>query len=414
MSNQDLSGANSTTRNADLSQPPSSVESGAPLAWDPQVLEELGIDPQDIAVFRAKAEAADKAVAVEPDQAFVGAIAPPVPPPVSNPNPDAKLDADPDAKLDAGITEREIAHSASLSAPGEVRAFEFSWMGQSLNISYEVLGQGVPILLLPALSSISTREEMRPLAEILARRYQVYLLDWVGFGDSDRPAVDYQPRLYESLLRRFVEATFDQPVIVIAAGHAAGYVMELAQEKPGPWSWVVLVSPTWRGPLPTMMGQHKQKWFNLLRQLIKLPVVGPFLYGLNTTSACLGWMMRRHVYGDRTKVTRALILQKRRVTRAANARFASAAFVTGALDRVHSQNEWIDWFQPLPVPTLVVIGEQTPPKSRAEMEVIAHFCGVQVCRLPGSLALHEEYPEYLVAGILPFLDKYVAKARPAT
>jgi hypothetical protein len=49
------------------------------------------------------------------------------------------------------------------------------------------------ILLLPALSSISTRHEMRPLQERLAREYSTFSIDWPGFGDEARPQIDVCP-----------------------------------------------------------------------------------------------------------------------------------------------------------------------------------------------------------------------------
>ena len=48
-------------------------------------------------------------------------------------------------------------------------------------------GTGRKLLLLPALSSISTRHEMRPLQEQLVRRYSTLCVDWPGFGDQARP-----------------------------------------------------------------------------------------------------------------------------------------------------------------------------------------------------------------------------------
>ena len=80
-------------------------------------------------------------------------------------------------------------------------------------------------------------------------------------------------------------------------------------------------------------------------------------------------------------------------------------------DRVRSRQDWFNWFQPLPVPVMMVIGEEMPPKSRQEVEVLAHFSGVQVYRMPGALGLHEEYPEQLAAGILAFLEKYRSRKR---
>ena len=146
----------------------------------------------------------------------------------------------------------------------------------------------------------------------------------------------------------------------------------------------------------------------LLRKTVELPILGQILYFLNTLPWFLRWMYGRHVYGDRSHITRDLITQKWRITRKPGARFAAAAFVTGTLDPIRSRKEFIDYFQPLPHPVLIVIGEQTPPKSREEMEFIVHFSGVQVYRMPGSLGLHEEYADEFIAGVLPFLRKFLS------
>ena len=291
---------------------------------------------------------------------------------------------------------------------GAVREYQWTWKDKPVSIAYEILGEGKPILLLPAFSSVSTRSEMREVAQLLAEHYQVTVLDWAGFGQSSRTAFDYNPALYKAFLRSFVRSTFHEPVVVIAAGHSAGYVMELTQQQPSPWSWVVLVAPTWRGPFPTAFGEHR--WvYQFIKTLVRLPLVGQFLYLLNTLPPFLRLMYRRHVFGNGKNVTRKLIGEKWRSTQQWGARHASAAFVTGGIDPVRTQGQFIDYFQPLPpVPVLMVIGEQTPRKSRAEMEVLAHFTAVQVYRMAGSLGLHEEYPQDLVEGILPFLQKYLS------
>ncbi|NJO79506.1 MAG: alpha/beta hydrolase [Cyanobacteria bacterium RM1_2_2] len=299
------------------------------------------------------------------------------------------------------------AHASPMIG-GIVREFLWHWQKQPVTVSYEILGEGKPILLLPAFSSVSTRGEMRRLAEQLAEGFQVVAVDWVGFGQSSRPAFRYTPAIYHAFLKDFVRGVFGEPVVVVAAGHAAGYVMQLAQKSNSPWAWIVLVAPTWRGPLPTAMGEHR--WFyNFLRFLIRLPLIGQFLYLLNTTPAFLRWMYGRHVFADPAHMTPALLTEKWRTTQRRGGRFASAAFVTGALDPVKDRRQFFDYFQPpLSAPVMLVIGEQTPIKSLEEMEIVAHFSGIglQILRLPGSLGLHEEYAEPLAAGILPFLQKY--------
>lgn len=290
---------------------------------------------------------------------------------------------------------------------GEVREFRWSWKGKPLSVVYEVLGEGQPVLLLHALSSVSNRMEMQGLAQQLAQRFQVFAVDLPGFGDSDRPKVDYRPALYHGFLRDFVGDVFNQPIVAIAAGHTACYLMQLVQQQPKSFIYLALAAPTWRGPLPTMMGD--QKWFfKLVRKTIDSPILGQLLYWLNTLPWFLRWMYGRHVFGDRKHITRQLITQKWRTTQQKRARFASVAFVTGGLDPVKNRKEFTDYFQPLPIPAAIVIGEQTPPKSREEMEFVVHFTSVQVYRMPGSLGLHEEYPTEFMDGVLPFLKKFLS------
>jgi pimeloyl-ACP methyl ester carboxylesterase len=71
---------------------------------------------------------------------------------------------------------------------------------------------------------------MQGIAEQLAPHFQVVAIDWLGFGQSDRPALNYQPTLYRQLLQDFVRSQFHQPIAVVAAGHAAGYAMQAAQQ----------------------------------------------------------------------------------------------------------------------------------------------------------------------------------------
>lgn len=293
------------------------------------------------------------------------------------------------------------APSAQFGIGGSVQQFLWNYKGQTFSITYETLGQGSPVLLLPAFSTVSTREEMRGLAERLARHLQVFTIDWLGFGQSARPALDYERSLYHELLKDFVSEVFDTPVAVIAAGHAAGYAMQLAPQQPSPWSKIILVAPTWRGPLPTMGASASVA--GMLRGLVRSPLIGQVLYKLNTTPSFLSWMYRRHVYTDTTKLTPEFIDRKHQITQQPGARFAPAAFVTGALDPATSRDNCLAWFQGLSIPVMVVIGEQTPPKSKAEMGALAELPGVQVKHLPGTLGMHEEYAAEVAEEILPFL-----------
>jgi hypothetical protein len=77
------------------------------------------------------------------------------------------------------------------------------------------------VLLLPALSSISTRREMRPLMQGLAHRFSVMAPDWPGFGDQARPPIHWTPDALSSFLSQFVREQASPLHATIAAGHAA-------------------------------------------------------------------------------------------------------------------------------------------------------------------------------------------------
>src|SRR5439155_26542135 len=156
---------------------------------------------------------------------------------------------------------------------------------------------------------------------------------------------------------------------VVAAGHAAAYAFQLARQRSGIWSRAVLLAPTWRGPLPTAMGSHPTA-YAWVRAVIGTPVVGEALYRLNTTPSVIGFMYRRHVYGETAPVTPTFVAQKQGVARRPGARFASAAFVTGSLDPVAGRDAFLALFDPLPAPTLVLCGIATPRKSKAEMAAL--------------------------------------------
>ncbi len=284
---------------------------------------------------------------------------------------------------------------------GVVEEFLWNWENQSLRVVYETLGQGSPLLLLPAFSSVSSREEMGELARLLAPHFQVVAVDWPGFGESSRLSLDYRPELYQQFLADFVNSVFNTAINVLAAGHAASYVLKLAVKQPAAFAKIVLVAPTWRGPLPTM-GANPQV-AGMVRGLVRSPIVGQFLYKLNTLPSFLNFMYRRHVFVDEARLTPSFMEKKWQTTQKPGARFASAAFVTGNIDAVHEQSDFLGLVQSLSVPLMIVIAESSPPKSKAEMQAMAALPGVSSVVLPGSLGLHEEYPAAVQEAALPFL-----------
>jgi pimeloyl-ACP methyl ester carboxylesterase len=277
----------------------------------------------------------------------------------------------------------------------ETRKFEWSYDGTPAQTSYDVIGSGRAALLLPALSSISTRAEMHPLAKALGAKFRCIIPDWPGYG-LDAPAGGGLPRLTPDLLvsflRAFVQRQMQAPFLAVAAGHSAAYLMTVAGESPQLMSHIALVAPTWRGPLPTAMGKRRPLW-RKLRKAVETPVIGPALFRLNVSRPMIRKMMRAHVYGDPAFVTPELLAAKTAVTRRQGARFATAAFVTGELDLVREREDFLRLLgRPGLPPVMLLIGSGTPRRSRAEMDAMRALPNVRAASVPGSLAAYEEHP----------------------
>jgi pimeloyl-ACP methyl ester carboxylesterase len=285
------------------------------------------------------------------------------------------------------------------------RQIRWMWKGTEVTLGMDDAGDGPTTVLLPALSSISTREEMRPLLDRLTPSFRVVTVDWPGFGDQARPEIDWTPQALSAFLDWFLSEIVPPPYSIVAAGHAAGYALQQAASKPGTIRRLALIAPTWRGPFPTMMGGHRP-WFTRVRAAVDHRGIGPLLYRLNVSPFVVAKMAREHVYSDPDWLTGDRLAAKLVVTRALGARHASVRFVTGGLDLIADHAAFLDIAQRTKTPILVVYGDQTPAKSRAEMEALSALPNVSIKRLPaGKLSIHEEFPDAIAQVIMPFLSE---------
>ncbi|HYY36555.1 MAG TPA: alpha/beta hydrolase, partial [Xanthobacteraceae bacterium] len=285
------------------------------------------------------------------------------------------------------------------------RTLEWNWRGETLRLGADASGSGPKVLLLPALSSISSRREMHPLQERLAPRCSTLAVDWPGFGDAARPQMDWTPDAYTAFVAFLLNSVVEQPHAIIAAGHAATYVLKHMADASPPTPQLVLIAPTWRGPLPTMLGGHRP-FFDRLCRLVDRPGIGPLIYRLNVNRLAVRYMGAGHVYADPAFLAGERLREKLAVVRAPGARFASVRFVTGRLDPLASRATFLDLARRAAAPVLLIYGAETPPKSRAEMEALAAVPGVRTVRLPkGKLSVHEEFPDATMQAIAPFLTE---------
>lgn len=279
------------------------------------------------------------------------------------------------------------------------RTLDLTVSGHQVPTPCDVLGEGPEALYLPALSSISARDEMLPLAHALAGSYRALVPDWPGFGAQARVRLPLEPATLHAFLDALIAAAPGPYALGIAAGHAAPYLAMAAKRHPGSFAKLVLVAPTWRGPLPTVMGPERAPLFGRIRRAVELPVLGEALYRVNVSSPVIGRMMRAHVYAQPAHVTPEVIAAKHRITRQRGGRFGTAAFVTGGLDPLPSREAFLGLFVHRLPPVTLLRPDNAPRRSGAEMDALIATGRVTARAVPGALSPHEEFPLEVAAAI---------------
>lgn len=91
------------------------------------------------------------------------------------------------------------------------RPYDWTAQAHSLRVAWSSTGGDGPAwLLLPALSTISSRSEWQPFVAAVSERRsstsetpRLISLDWPGFGDSQRPRLPYDAELLARFLADF-------------------------------------------------------------------------------------------------------------------------------------------------------------------------------------------------------------------
>lgn len=143
---------------------------------------------------------------------------------------------------------------------------------------YEVKGNrsAKPLLLIHGFGPGASSYEWRKNVDVLATQFRVYVIDLLGFGLSDRPAIDYTAETYADLIGDFVKEVIGKPTIVVAHGLSSAYVIADAFRRPQLFERLVLVAPP-----PTILQETTTGPLNsVTKAALRLPVIGQFVYNL--------------------------------------------------------------------------------------------------------------------------------------
>jgi pimeloyl-ACP methyl ester carboxylesterase len=202
------------------------------------------------------------------------------------------------------VKERIVVTTATPAIGASFEYFTWEWQGYS--IRYTVSGSGQPLLLIHGFgASIGHwRQNIPVLAEA---GYQVFAIDLLGFGGSDKPAIAYTLEQWEALLYDFWQAQIQRPTVLV--GNSIGGLLTLmlmAHHPEMTRGGVLLNCAGGLNHRPEELNWPLRTVMQLFTNVVCSPAFGPLLFNQVRRKSRIRETLKQ-VYCDRTAITDELV-----------------------------------------------------------------------------------------------------------
>ena len=256
----------------------------------------------------------------------------------------------------------------------------FSWHGSEIH--YTRRGMGDPLLLVHNLYPGASCEEFDHNIDSLSRRYTVYAIDLLGFGESSAPRMKYTAGRYVMLLADFIQQVIGAPVSVMAAGLSCAFATEVAVWRPSLISKLVFICPR-----SEPIGLETPRWIAPLQRLLLTSPLGAGLYETLSGEYELATYLRS-CFHDHRHITHDQIHRLHEQATKPGSVYACASLMTGFLDS--------DILKSLPhvnSPIMLLWGRQARPQPvehSVRFSSVAPNCQLHVIENAGAWPHYEQ------------------------
>ncbi|PMB37817.1 alpha/beta hydrolase [Fischerella thermalis CCMEE 5330] len=180
------------------------------------------------------------------------------------------------------------------------------WTWQGYKIQYTVLGTGKPLVLVHGFGACigHWRKNIPVLADA---GYQVFALDLLGFGGSEKAPIDYTVEVWVELLKDFWIAHINQPAVFIGNSIGALLSLMVLAEHPEIVAGGVLINSA--GGLshrPHELNPLLRVVMSVFNKLVGHPITGSFVFNRIRQKHQIRRTLYQ-VYHDRQAVTDELV-----------------------------------------------------------------------------------------------------------
>lgn len=150
-------------------------------------------------------------------------------------------------------------------------------------IRYTKKGSGTPILLIHDLTAGSSIYEYNSIINTLSNKNEVFAIDLLGFGLSEKPNMTYTNYLYVQLIIDFIKNVIGKKTDIIATGDSAPIAVMACHNDPEVVNKMIFINPQ----SLYESNEIPSKETKAFKILLDIPVIGTFIYHLLTNRSSI-------------------------------------------------------------------------------------------------------------------------------
>lgn len=141
-------------------------------------------------------------------------------------------------------------------------------------VRYQKKGSGNPLLLIHDLTAGSSNYEYHRLINNLTENHEIYSIDLLGYGLSDKPSMTYTANLYEQLISDFIMNVIKRKTSVVVTGESVPFVIMACHNNPDIFNKLICINPQ----NLYLQNQIPSKQTQLMKLFLETPILGTFTY----------------------------------------------------------------------------------------------------------------------------------------
>lgn len=172
------------------------------------------------------------------------------------------------------------------------------------NIKYDKKGKGSPLLFIHDLTIGSSGYEFHRLINNLTDEHEIYTIDLLGYGLSDKPSITYTNNLYEQLIADFIKNIIGKKTSIVATGNAVPFVIMACHNNPEFFEKLIFINPQ------SLYSQNQipSKQTKFFKLVFDTPIIGTFIYNILNTKHIFEKTFIEEYFYDKSKVKEKYIL----------------------------------------------------------------------------------------------------------